>query len=71
MTIQSKIRRSLAVLVALGTLSGAGLVDGALTNMATVHPGFSPGVLTVNLPKREESKPRQVKVNVNAAQNKN
>ncbi len=32
-----------------GTLSGAGLVDGALTNMATVHPGFSPGVLTVNL----------------------
>ena len=32
-----------------GTLSGTGLVDGALTNMAIVHPGFSPGVLTVNL----------------------
>ena len=32
-------------LIAGGTLSGTGLVDGPLTNSATVHPGFSPGIL--------------------------
>jgi hypothetical protein len=36
---------SAGALIAGGTLSGTGLVDGPLTNSATVHPGFSPGIL--------------------------
>ncbi len=35
--------------------------------MTTIAPEYKNGVLTVTLPKREESKPRQVKVTVNAA----
>jgi HSP20 family protein len=40
-------------------------------NPEAIHAEYKNGVLTVNLPKREESKPRQVKVNVNAASNGN
>ena len=36
-------------------------------NPEAIQAEYKNGVLTVNLPKREESKPRQVKVNVNAA----
>lgn len=35
-------------------------------NTETIHATYKNGVLTVNLPKREESKPRQVKVAVTA-----
>ena len=38
-------------------------------NAECIHAEYKDGVLTVNLPKREESKPRQVKVNVNASGN--
>src|SRR5580700_11366183 len=38
-------------------------------NPEGIHAEYKNGVLTVSLPKREESKPRQVKVNVNAATN--
>jgi HSP20 family protein len=36
-------------------------------NAESIHAEYKNGVLTVNLPKREESKPRQVKVNVNVS----
>jgi HSP20 family protein len=36
-------------------------------NTESIHAEYKNGVLTVNLPKREESKPRQVKVNVNVS----
>src|ERR1700722_5020713 len=36
---------STGALIAGGTLSGTGLVDGPVTNAATVHPGASPGIL--------------------------
>ncbi|MGD0411324.1 MAG: hypothetical protein ABSC18_06435 [Verrucomicrobiota bacterium] len=36
---------SAGALIAGGTISGAGLVDGPLTNSATAHPGASPGIL--------------------------
>jgi hypothetical protein len=36
---------SAGALIAGGTLSGTGLVDGPVTNAATVHPGASPGIL--------------------------
>jgi len=36
-------------------------------NAEAIGAEYKNGVLTVNLPKREESKPRQVKVTVNAA----
>ncbi len=38
-------------------------------NAEAIRAEYKSGVLTVNLPKREESKPRQVKVNVTAAPN--
>ena len=38
-------------------------------NAEAIRAEYKNGVLTVNLPKREESKPRQVKVNVNAVRN--
>jgi HSP20 family protein len=38
-------------------------------NAETIHAEYNNGVLTVNLPKREESKPRQVKVHVNSSPN--
>ncbi len=38
-------------------------------NAETIGAEYKSGVLTVTLPKREESKPRQVKVTVNAANN--
>jgi HSP20 family protein len=38
-------------------------------NPETIHAEYKNGVLTVNLPKREESKPRQVKVSVNSSAN--
>jgi HSP20 family protein len=38
-------------------------------NAETIHAEYKNGVLKVNLPKREESKPRQVKVSVNASSN--
>jgi HSP20 family protein len=38
-------------------------------NAETIGAEYKNGVLTVTLPKREESKPRQVKVTVNAASN--
>ncbi|HXP81866.1 MAG TPA: Hsp20/alpha crystallin family protein [Verrucomicrobiae bacterium] len=38
-------------------------------NAETIGAEYKNGVLTVTLPKREESKPRQVKVTVNAANN--
>jgi HSP20 family protein len=38
-------------------------------NAETIRAEYKNGVLTVNLPKREESKPRQVKVNVTTASN--
>lgn len=38
-------------------------------NPESIRAEYKNGVLTVNLPKREESKPRQVKVNVNSANN--
>jgi len=38
-------------------------------NAETIAAEYKNGVLTVTLPKREESKPRQVKVTVNAATN--
>jgi HSP20 family protein len=40
-------------------------------NAETIAAEYKNGVLTVTLPKREESKPRQVKVTVNAATNGN
>ena len=40
-------------------------------NPEAIRAEYKNGVLTVNLPKREESKPRQVKVNVNGATNNN
>ena len=40
-------------------------------NPEAIAAGYKNGVLTVTLPKREESKPRQVKVTVNAATNGN
>src|ERR1700674_580544 len=40
-------------------------------NPDAIRAEYRNGVLTVNLPKREESKPRQVKVNVNGAPNNN
>jgi HSP20 family molecular chaperone IbpA len=36
-------------------------------NTESIHAEYKNGVLTVNLPKREESKPRQVKVDVNVS----
>src|SRR5271156_921389 len=36
-------------------------------NSESIRAEYKNGILTVTLPKREESKPRQVKVNVNAA----
>jgi len=38
-------------------------------NAEGIHAEYKNGVLTVNLPKREESKPRQVKVSVNSSGN--
>jgi HSP20 family protein len=38
-------------------------------NAEAIHAEYNNGVLTVNLPKREESKPRQVKVSVNSSPN--
>ncbi len=38
-------------------------------NAESIRAEYKNGVLTVNLPKREESKPRQVKVNVTSATN--
>src|ERR1700722_18843196 len=38
-------------------------------NAEAIGAEYKNGVLTVNLPKREESKPRQVKVTVNSASN--
>ena len=38
-------------------------------NAEAIGAEYKNGVLTVTLPKREESKPRQVKVTVNAANN--
>lgn len=38
-------------------------------NPESIRAEYKNGVLTVNLPKREESKPRQVKVNVTTANN--
>jgi HSP20 family protein len=38
-------------------------------NAESIHAEYKGGVLTVNLPKREESKPRQVKINVKVAGN--
>src|ERR1700686_3057417 len=38
-------------------------------NAEAIHAEYKNGVLTVNLPKREETKPRQVKVSVNSAGN--
>lgn len=38
-------------------------------NAEAIRAEYQNGVLTVTLPKREESKPRQVKINVNAAPN--
>jgi HSP20 family protein len=38
-------------------------------NAEAIRAEYKNGVLTVNLPKREESKPRQVKVNVTTASN--
>jgi len=38
-------------------------------NAEAIQAQYKNGVLTVNLPKREETKPRQVKVNVTAAPN--
>src|ERR1700730_17091159 len=38
-------------------------------NAEAIGAEYKNGVLTVNLPKREESKPRQVKVTVNSAHN--
>jgi HSP20 family protein len=38
-------------------------------NAEAIGAEYKNGVLTVNLPKREESKPRQVKITVNAASN--
>jgi len=35
-------------------------------NPEGIHAEYSNGVLTVKLPKREEAKPHQVKVNINA-----
>jgi HSP20 family protein len=40
-------------------------------NPEAIRAEYKNGVLTVNLPKREEFKPRQVKVNVNGAANNN
>jgi HSP20 family protein len=40
-------------------------------NAEAIGAEYKNGVLTVTLPKREESKPRQVKVTVNAAHNGN
>jgi HSP20 family protein len=39
-------------------------------NAEAIGAEYKIGVLTVTLPKREESKPRQVKVTVNAASNR-
>jgi HSP20 family protein len=38
-------------------------------NSEAIRAEYKNGVLTVNLPKREESKPRQVKVNITTASN--
>jgi HSP20 family protein len=38
-------------------------------NAESIHAEYKNGVLTVNLPKREESKPRQVKINVKVSGN--
>jgi HSP20 family protein len=38
-------------------------------NAEAIHAEYNHGVLTVNLPKREDSKPRQVKVHVNSSPN--
>ena len=38
-------------------------------NTESIHADYKNGVLTVNLPRREESKPRQVKINVNVSSN--
>jgi HSP20 family protein len=38
-------------------------------NAEAIRADYSNGVLTVILPKRDESKPRQVKINVNASPN--
>lgn len=38
-------------------------------NAEAIHAEYKNGVLTVNLPKREETKPRQVKVSVNSSSN--
>src|SRR6202167_2653971 len=40
-------------------------------NPEAIRAEYKNGVLTLNLPKREEAKPRQVKVNVNSAPNNN
>ncbi|HET6142970.1 MAG TPA: Hsp20/alpha crystallin family protein [Candidatus Acidoferrales bacterium] len=40
-----------------------------MVNAEAIGAGYNNGVLTVTLPKREESKPRQVKITVNAASN--
>jgi len=40
-------------------------------NAEAIGAEYKNGVLTVTLPKREESKPRQVKITVNAATNRN
>ena len=38
-------------------------------NTESIHAAYKNGVLTVMLPKREETKPRQVKINVNVSGN--
>src|ERR1700693_2863101 len=40
-------------------------------NSEAIHAEYKNGVLTLTLPKREESTPRQLKVNVNGAPNNN
>jgi len=37
-------------------------------NAEAIHADYQNGVLTLHVPKREESKPKQIKVNVGAPQ---
>ena len=51
-----------------GTFSRSFSLPNAV-NAESIHAEYKNGVLTINLPKREESKPRQVKINVNVSTN--